>query len=214
MVYIRLENHEKTVTAVSSRTQLNLAIVIFVGMILTPLVPQPAVAQPDSSNEISPDPPSAAGHQIYGCTLYDGVNVPCDPIINKFRVFDRVGVASQILPLINEAPGYVDGINGLGLELAGRERESIEIVNAEYLNPPQFSVAFWMKIGQDIEPYGHIISHLNSRYTSGWSFEMQRTPGSEDAKLFFRVTSRNGSLGHTETTVPFNTFVNVIGTFN
>ena len=71
-----------------------------------------------------------------------------------------------------------------------------------------------MKIGQEIEPYGHIISHLNSAYTSGWSFEMQRSPGTEDPKLFFRVTSRNGSLGHTETSVPFNTFVNVVGTSN
>jgi glucose/arabinose dehydrogenase len=122
---------------------------------------------------------------------------------------------SEILPITNPDPTFVQGIDGTGLEFRAPYREYVEIENKQrpydYHN---FSVSFWIK--QIYDPnaqLGQIISHSNSQMKGGWFFKSVFNADSNYVQFVVSDQLKNTSES-AEVPVSNSTFTHIVGTFN
>ncbi|MCI0558679.1 MAG: PQQ-dependent sugar dehydrogenase [Nitrososphaera sp.] len=157
--------------------------------------------------------------QIYGCQRYSADVTHCDLYLNEIEGYQVEGTSTLIHPLTTGKTLFVDGKVAKALEMRAEYRESIEIANTPDLNPPQFSVSFWMKITKE-EPYSHIVSHSNKGQNAGWLFDMfssGNSTGQLSTTLRFGVFSSNGTIfSPKEVAIPAgdSAFVHIAGTFD
>jgi glucose/arabinose dehydrogenase len=154
--------------------------------------------------------------QLFGCQQY-GDSMHCDPILNNMQAYETVGNSTLIHPLTSKDTLFVDGTFGQAIEMRGEYRESVEVTNTAELDPNQFSVSFWVK-STKIEPYGHVVSHVNRAQTSGWQFDVfssSSPSGPAVGSLRFGVFNTNGTLfSPADVPVATDRFTHITGTFD
>ena len=153
---------------------------------------------------------------IYGCAEY-GDFVHCDRQTSEFESF---GIKSKSSTLYNstDVPSFVPGVYDRALEMHANSLKSITFANTS-LNPPIFSVAFWIKaIMPDDEtespPLGNIISQINAGNSAGWEFRSVSN-SSDPPSVEFRVYNSQGEFS-SPGLVPISAdvFSHIVGTFD
>jgi hypothetical protein len=97
---------------------------------------------------------SAAKDQDFRCGDYGGeFGFHCDPSFYPLTSFAERANRSEILPVTNTDPVYVQGVTGKAVELKASHIEYIEIEDNHHLyDYGNFSVSFWIK--QLFDPSG------------------------------------------------------------
>jgi glucose/arabinose dehydrogenase len=156
--------------------------------------------------------------QIYGCQEYGADVVHCDLMVGEMQGYEVVGNSTVIHPLSSGETIFTDGKVGKAAELRAEYRESIEVMNTPELNPPEFTIAFWMKQTRS-EPYSHIVSHSNKAQTAGWAFDMfaaANSSGTATTSLRYGVFNSNGTI-FSPNEIPLSSddeFIHIAGTFD
>jgi hypothetical protein len=153
---------------------------------------------------------------LFGCQHY-GDAVHCDPLLNGMQGQEAIGNSTLVHPLTTSETIFVDGRDGKAVEMRGHYRDSIEVMNVPDLNPPQFSVSFWLK-PTTVEPYGHVVSHSNRGQTAGWQFDTFGTSGPGGAPvstLRFGIYNSNGTLfSPADISLPADELIHIAGSFD
>ena len=153
--------------------------------------------------------------QYYGCGEYGSFGYHCDPTLYQLSSYALGADKSEVLPITNPNPTYVQGTEGSALEFRAPYREYVEIDNMkspyDYHN---FTVSFWIKQLYDPNtPQGHIISHTNSQMKGGWFF--RSVFDTESNYVQFNVSDQlKNSTESVEIPVSNSTFTHLVGTFN
>ena len=155
--------------------------------------------------------------EIYGCgQLYD---IHCDPLPNSFESVAVRGVIDQIYEVRTDPIAFSDGPHGKALVIPNYQEgpDQDYIPKNPLLNPPQFSVSFWVKPYPSYRFLGQVLSHVNSVNTAGWFFDTQinQTASNRIELLKFSVTNDNGSIfSPPAVTIKPNNFTHIVGTFD
>ena len=154
--------------------------------------------------------------RLFGCQRY-GDSMHCNPLLNNLEAYQTDGNSTLVHPLTSNDTIFVDGVSSQALEMRGEYRESIEMTNSPQLNPNKFSISFWVK-STKLEPYGHVVSHINKAQTSGWQFDVfsSTTPtGSPVGSLRFGVFNTNSTLfSPIDIPISKDNFTHITGTFD
>lgn len=158
---------------------------------------------------------SSEGHntQIFGCTIASPRSTLCDPMLNDIKVYREEADFSTVADLYQNNPQYEQLGNNPGLKLEGRSMQSLLIPNSPQINPPKFSVSFDLRNGDLDTAYSHIVSHVNRKYSAGWSFELSSS-SDNNPLLRFRITSKDGNVTDAEANIPREMPVHIVGTFD
>ena len=135
----------------------------------------------------------------------------CDQVPNKFTG-QKMPADAQVI--YNVSPSSADtrpGKIGNALPLTGYLGEYVTIPNSQKLNPPTFSVTFWMKSDPNFLLEGSIISHIDFSNTAGWLFRSTPQPAQ---RVYFSVANNNGILFTISALVNSSSFKNIVGTFD
>ena len=91
--------------------------------------------------------------------------------------------------------------------------EAVSVRDAPEINAFNFSISLWLKISSDVQPYSHVISHVDKAGTAGWYFDMFTNKSGSYIRL--RVTSTDADqTSSVDVPVEKDRFVNIVGTFN
>lgn len=145
----------------------------------------------------------------YGCVL-GGITFHCDLMPNSFTSMAATGKARKIYE-VDSPLQIVQGKFQNGMGLQGYIGQYLTIPNNISLNPPVFSISFWMKQNPDFGLDGSVLSHVNAERTAGWFFEAKVQPG---PKIQFSVVNSAGKVFTTESSVRKDEFENVVGSFD
>lgn len=98
---------------------------------------------------------------VYGC-VKSGVNLLCEPTPNKFDSFALIGHTELIQSKANPTNyDSVEGVFGNALEISGYRLKHLTVPDQVEINPPIFSVSFWMKQDPRYLANSSVISHVN-----------------------------------------------------
>jgi glucose/arabinose dehydrogenase len=154
---------------------------------------------------------------FYGCEKIDNATatVRCDPLSNKTESYEIRGISSKVYNLTTQ-PRFIDSTHGKALEMDASRLESNKISNNPVLNPPEFSISFWIKkssIGDNT--YGHVFSHSDAYEGKGWHFDMFQNANASGEALSFNIYGNGGKL-YTTPEVPISPdiFTHIVGTFD
>jgi len=154
---------------------------------------------------------------FYGCEKIDNATatVRCDPLSNKTESYEIRGISSKVYNLTTQ-PRFIDSTHGKALEMDASRLESNKISNNPVLNPPEFSISFWIKkssIGDNT--YGHVFSHSDAYEGKGWHFDMFQNANASGEALSFNIYGNGGKLySSPEVPISSDIFTHIVGTFN
>lgn len=141
----------------------------------------------------------------------------CDRSNGEVYGYQLLGKGESVLAhLSNSSPNYIASKKGQALLLDESHLETLEIPNSASINSPQFSISFWIKgIESDGGGYGHIVSHVNAEYDSGWFIDLTDDPHNSYTTISFSVTSTAGKTVKSSLVLAEkNTFVHIVGIFD
>ena len=155
--------------------------------------------------------------EVYGCgQLYD---IHCDVLPNSFESVAVSGIIHQVYEVRTDPVAFSNGPHGKALVIPNYQEgpDQDYIPKNTLLNPPKFSVSFWIKPYPAYRFIGQVLSHVNSVNTAGWFFitEINQTGSNRDELLKFIVTNDNGSIfSPPEVKIKPNNFIHIVGTFD
>jgi glucose/arabinose dehydrogenase len=151
--------------------------------------------------------------QYYGCVQYIS-STHCDPIHNNMSAFRYPSTSLKVYELSDSYPFFVQGKFGQALEMRAPYREAIHFPKLSNITFNDFSVAFWVKTTEELEPSGNIISYTDSANTAGWFFDMSAV-NNTNATIRFVITENEGKpVSSPDVHVAPDNFHFIVGTFN
>lgn len=151
--------------------------------------------------------------QYFGCVQY----VPtthCDPIHNNMSAYRYASTSLKVYELTDSFPFFIQGKFGQALEMRAPFREAIHFPKISNVTFNDFSVAFWVKTTEELEPSGHILSYTDSSNTAGWFFDMSAV-NNTNPTIRFVITENSGKpVASPDVHITQNMFHFIIGTFN
>ena len=97
--------------------------------------------------------------QFFGCKK--SLNYECEIISNDFKGYSQPGNATEKIPILR-TPDYVPGIDDMAVKFQAKNFEAITVGDIPSINSFNFSVSFWIKTYGVVQPYSHVISHVDS----------------------------------------------------
>jgi len=159
---------------------------------------------------------------FYGCEEYNEEIFHCNRLHNKLESY-VIKSKSSILYNATDSPMYVDGKEGLALQMYANHLNSITFSNTSTILPNKFSIAFWIKgVPLPDKPnaptVGHIVSQFDGGRKGGWSF-VSVTPYKQNLtkeSARFTVYNTNGDAFSSPDVPIFsnNSFTHIVGTFD
>lgn len=151
--------------------------------------------------------------QYYGCVKYIS-STHCDPIHNNMSAFRYASTSSKVYELTDSHPFFVQGKIGQALKMQAPYREAIHFPKLSNITFNDFSVSFWVKTAEELEPSGNIISYTDSSNSAGWFFDMSAV-NNTNATVRFVITENEGKpVASPDVHVMPNSFHLIVGTFN
>ncbi len=148
--------------------------------------------------------------QFFGCKK--SLNYECEIISNDFKGYSQPGNATEKIPILR-TPDYVPGIDDMAVKFQAKNFEAITVGDIPSINSFNFSVSFWIKTYGVVQPYSHVISHVDRARTAGWYVDMFSNRTGDFVRL--SLTDTDGKISSSvDVPIEKGIFVNVIGTFD
>ena len=147
---------------------------------------------------------------FFGCKK--NPNYECENISSGFKSYIFAGNRTKKVT-IERTPTYVPGIDDMAVQFQAKNREAITTGDSPAISSYNFSVSFWVKTSSLVEPYSHVVSHVDKNGTAGWYFDMFSDGKADYMRL--RLTSTDGNQqSSVDIPIEKDRFTNIIGTFD
>ena len=184
-----------------SKLLFEILIVIISTMIMTILVTSRGNAASADSEDT----------RFYRCTG-PAAGVQCEAAETKFNSRGATGHTLRIFTVNLTEFKPVEGVFGDSLKIYGYKQQYFTMPDRHFINPPVFSVSFWIKQDRGYTANSSIISHINSSKTAGWY--IQSNAKNLDSRIQFSVANSNGKIFSATAPLDTDVFQNIVGIFD
>jgi glucose/arabinose dehydrogenase len=141
-----------------------------------------------------------------------GSVVRCDPNTGTFDSSILNGHVQLISTVNSTNMELHQGVFGKAAEILGYKQQYLTIPSQSDINPPKFSLSFWIKQDPAVRGNMSVISHVNSAKTAGWYVD--HYVNDSQSFIRFSVTNSDGEQFHVTTPIDADIFQNIVGIFD
>jgi len=141
-----------------------------------------------------------------------GLAVRCDPNSGRFDSAILNGHAQLISTLNSTNIDPHQGVFGKAAQVLGYKQQYLTIPGQSDINPPRFSLSFWIKQDPAVRSNTSVISYVNSAKTAGWYVD--HYINNSQSFIRFSVTNSDGKRSYVDTPIDPGIFQNIVSVFD